>query len=170
MRLNRRHREHDLGFVMTPMIDIVFLLIIFFMTVSQITRVVEHPIALPNVSDGTVDSNPTTVTINLDAEGQIIIAGRPTELDEVVDRLRVHLDQVGRNVAAIKIELRIHRRCPSNSVNRLIQRLTQLGFTYVHVAVAAPSESEAGADRASGNHVGEDANRDAGGDATGGAR
>ena len=37
MRLSKPRKQGQLGISMTPMIDIVFLLIIFFMTVSQIT-------------------------------------------------------------------------------------------------------------------------------------
>ena len=37
---------------MTPMIDIVFLLIIFFMTVNQVTEVSKERLSLPQVKGG----------------------------------------------------------------------------------------------------------------------
>ena len=51
MKLTRTKRNHGVTFNITPMIDIVFLLIIFFMTVSQITRVVDL-IAAGKTDDG----------------------------------------------------------------------------------------------------------------------
>ena len=49
MKLSKHRRRPDVAFNMTPMIDIVFLLIIFFMTVSQITQVNDEPIELPKL-------------------------------------------------------------------------------------------------------------------------
>ena len=71
MKLSKHRPHNPIAFNMTPMIDIVFLLIIFFMTVSQITRVADYPLALPRVSQGDSSSITATVTINLNREGEI---------------------------------------------------------------------------------------------------
>jgi biopolymer transport protein ExbD len=76
MKLSRKKPPSSLAFNMTPMIDIVFLLIIFFMTVSQITRTIDFPLPLPRVSDSDTSAINSTVTINLDKEGAIIIGGQ----------------------------------------------------------------------------------------------
>ena len=58
------------------MIDIVFLLIIFFMTVSQITRTVDYPVELPQVGEGASEAKTATVTINLNDKGEVIVGPR----------------------------------------------------------------------------------------------
>ena len=68
---------------MTPMIDIVFLLIIFFMTVSQITKVVDLNVDLPAVSKGGEDTRQVTITINLDEGGRTYVAGRQVTGDDL---------------------------------------------------------------------------------------
>ena len=81
MKLSKSKRNHKLMMNMTPMIDIVFLLIIFFMTVSQITRVNEERLELPKLR-GAEDQSPTSLTINVTKEGVIKISG--SEVDVLV--------------------------------------------------------------------------------------
>ena len=136
MKLSKTKRNHSLGFIMTPMIDIVFLLIIFFLTVSQFTRVVEHPISLAQVARGTVESIPTTVTINLDHDGKIIFSGEQYTLQRTFQSLQDLLASNGNDPSQVKIEMRCDRRCPSDRVNQVVQRLADLGFRQVYVSVA----------------------------------
>ena len=121
---------------MTPMIDIVFLLIIFFLTVSQFTRVVEHPISLAQVARGTVESIPTTVTINLDHDGKIIFSGEQYTLQRTFQSLQDLLASNGNDPSQVEIEMRCDRRCPTDRVNQVVQRLADLGFRQVYVSVA----------------------------------
>lgn len=136
MKLSKTKRDHSLGFIMTPMIDIVFLLIIFFLTVSQFTRVVDHPLSLAQVALGTVESTPTTVTINLDHDGKIYFSGEQYTLQQTFQSLQELLASNGNEPSQVMIEMRCDRLCPTDSVNQLVQRLTDLGFRQVYVSVA----------------------------------
>ena len=121
---------------MTPMIDIVFLLIIFFMTVSQITRIRDLPVQLPSVSGGADQSKITHVTINVTQDGDIHVSGKARTEGEVVALLGELLPQYDNNPLRIKIEIRYDRRCKAATMNRLVKRLTELGFTQVMPVVA----------------------------------
>lgn len=121
---------------MTPMIDIVFLLIIFFMTVSQITRIRDLPVQLPSVSGGADQSKITHVTINVTQDGEIHVSGKDRTESEVVTLLSELLPQYDNNPLRIQIEIRYDRRCKSATMNRLVKRLTELGFTQVMPVVA----------------------------------
>ncbi|MEW6251836.1 MAG: biopolymer transporter ExbD [Planctomycetota bacterium] len=74
----RGHSDH-VAMEMTPLIDTVFLLLIFFLvatTFQQAER--EMQIALPIASAaGPVSASLREIVINVDAEGRIIITGRP---------------------------------------------------------------------------------------------
>jgi len=73
--------ENDTGplIELTPIIDMVFLLLIFFLvatTFHQTER--EMQIALPvSASAGPISTSLREIVINVDAEGQIIVSGRP---------------------------------------------------------------------------------------------
>ncbi len=136
MRLSRTRRDSSLAFNMTPMIDIVFLLIIFFMTVSQITRTVDHPVDLPIVQQGSDQTRPSTITINLDDKGDIVVGGRELQFNDAIDAVQNQLESKNFDASQIKIQIRCDRDCESRFVNRLVERLAQVGFTQVRVAVA----------------------------------
>ena len=137
MKLTKTKRDHSVTFNITPMIDIVFLLIIFFMTVSQITRVIDQPMPLPVVSDGATVEPPASVTINLNKNGQIIVGSRKYSLDKTIQILRDKLNQLDDDSSQLKIELRCDKRCPSEHVNRIIEELSGLGITFVRISVSS---------------------------------
>ena len=135
MRLCRTRTTHTLAFNMTPMIDIVFLLIIFFMTVSQITRIVDQPLQLPRVGEG--DSKPqiSMVTINLDPEGKLFVGGTRLTMDQAIRSLQSQLTKHSNDPNRIRIQIRADRACESQHVNRLFDQLAQLGFKQLRCAV-----------------------------------
>ena len=136
MKLSRHKPPSSLAFNMTPMIDIVFLLIIFFMTVSQITRTVDYPLPLPRVSDGDQNSITSTITINLDREGNIIIGGQQISWTNTLTAIEKQLKKSDNNPNRIKVQIRCDRNCECRHVTKLFDGLARLGFTNVRSAVA----------------------------------
>jgi biopolymer transport protein ExbD len=136
MKLSKQRSQSSVGFNMTPMIDIVFLLIIFFMTVSQITRVTDHPIELPRVSKGDLDAKTATVTINLSDKGEIVIGGNPLSAADALTAMKSQLKKVDNDPARIRIQIRCDRNCECGHVSKLFNELAQLGFTQVRAAVS----------------------------------
>ena len=142
MRLTRTKRDHSVNFNITPMIDIVFLLIIFFMTVSQITRVIDQPLPLPAVPAGATVESPAAVTINLNKRGQIIVAGKPFSLDKTIQILKTRLLKFDNDPSQLKIELRCDKRCEAEHVNRIIAELSKLGIASIRISVSGESPRE----------------------------
>lgn len=136
MKLTKTKRDHGVAFNITPMIDIVFLLIIFFMTFSQITRVIDQPMPLPIVTTGTTVKPPASVTININQRGEIIVAGKQFSLEKTAQLLSDRLTQMENDTNRLKIELRCDKRCPSQHVNRIIEKLSALGITFVRISVS----------------------------------
>jgi len=137
MKLTKTKRDHSVSFQITPMIDIVFLLIIFFMTVSQITRVIDQPLPLPVVPTAVVADSPATATINIDRRGQIFVGGKKLTLENSMQILENKLSQLEPDTNRLRIEVRCDRRCPSQYVNRIIERLSALGIESVRISVSA---------------------------------
>ena len=136
MKLTRSRPNSTIAFNMTPMIDIVFLLIIFFMTVSQITRTIDYPLDLPRVPFGGSESEPTTITINLNKDGKIIVGGKSTSVENALAAIRKKLESLNNDPGKIKIHLRCDRECKSRFVNRLTEKLSTMGFTQIRAAIA----------------------------------
>ncbi|MGI9516923.1 MAG: ExbD/TolR family protein [Pirellulaceae bacterium] len=135
MRLTRVRRPSNLGMNMTPMIDIVFLLIIFFMAVAQITQSLDHPIELTDVGSGGDTLDTVAITINLDTQGRLIVAGQPFSMDELMAAIQGERKRAETDSSRIRILIRCDRNCPGASFNALTDRLSQEGFRSVRLSV-----------------------------------
>ncbi|OAB61104.1 hypothetical protein AY599_14200 [Leptolyngbya valderiana BDU 20041] len=99
MLIGKKQDEAGPTIEMTPIIDMVFLLLIFFLvatTYQQSER--ELAIALPEAeAAGPITTMLREIIINVDATGQIIVGGQTLELEElrslVADAVRVNPDQ-----------------------------------------------------------------------------
>ena len=85
----KTHRDEGPGPNLTPMIDVVFLLIIFFMVgtkFSELERKID--LQVPEVSDaGALTEAPQQRVVNVYQDGQITLDRRPVELDELTAQL-----------------------------------------------------------------------------------
>jgi len=76
---------------LTPMIDIVFLLIIFFMVGTQFTEMErQYDIELPTVSDvQPLTTLPDPITVNVRRSGEIVVMGETRSPQELETQLQV---------------------------------------------------------------------------------
>ena len=72
MRLNKSAKRQSLKPNMTPMIDVTFLLLIFFISVNQITEANNEPVELPKLQ-GSNDLQPSVLTVNVMEDGQTVV-------------------------------------------------------------------------------------------------
>ena len=70
--------EEPGSFIMTPMIDVVFQLIIFFMLVLDLSQQKIEPVTLPNADTAKKDKtpDPNEVIINIRGNGDIVVDGK----------------------------------------------------------------------------------------------
>ena len=88
--ITRQMIEEEDEMNMTPMIDIVFNLLIFFMVVSDLTQRelanLTLPLAHTAVQDKDNDED-DRIILNIDDRGQLLLKGKPISLDELGARL-----------------------------------------------------------------------------------
>lgn len=74
----RRHSQASVGLNLTPLIDIVFLLLVFFMLTAHFVEEKAMGIQLPEASaGGPVEKGP--VKVRLDAQGRTRVAGKEVD-------------------------------------------------------------------------------------------
>ncbi|MEX2353827.1 MAG: biopolymer transporter ExbD, partial [Gammaproteobacteria bacterium] len=91
----RPQRKQDVDLNLTPLIDVVFLLLIFFMVSTTFERTSEINITLPESSAELAEPRPDSVTIAVDAQGRVYINERPlvnSQLSTIREGLRNALD------------------------------------------------------------------------------
>lgn len=73
---------------LTPLIDIVFLLLVFFMLTAHFIEDDAIPIDLPDASNSAVSEDKGFVEIAMTPDGQLLVDGHPVHLDELEESLR----------------------------------------------------------------------------------
>ncbi len=137
MRLSKRRRRTTAMMNMTPMIDVVFLLNIFFITVAQVSEVNRVPLELPR-QKGSVDQQPAVLTINIAEDGRLIIGGTVYHLSELAAFAADEIARLGNDPSRLKVVLRADRRVSSEYVNRTVNTLAKLDIRRVRIPVQVP--------------------------------
>ncbi len=122
---------------MTPMIDVVFLLIIFFLVSSHLAKQETRlPVELPHAStalDDDLDVAP--LTVNVDAQSRWHLAARPIEIES----LREAFKDYHTNSSRPAFRIRTDRGVPYQAIEPLLREAARVGITDVRVAVYAES-------------------------------
>ena len=133
MRVPQHKSHRRYGFNMTPMIDIVFLLIIFFLVSSHLARQeTQMELALPVAESGAddVDQETPRVTINVKQDGSLWLAGRMIEKEQLAQRLKAIKSAESKEV---EVRIRASKLAPYSAVEPIMLACTQSGiwnFTY----------------------------------------
>ncbi|HDG97292.1 MAG: hypothetical protein DRG71_00535 [Deltaproteobacteria bacterium] len=88
-----REEEPRLG--IAPLVDIVFLLLIFFMLTSHFEIASGVRIQLPKVAQKVYDNQETKVTVLIDRTGKIYFRGKKLSLKELKNRMEKVVEQNG---------------------------------------------------------------------------
>lgn len=124
---------------MTPMIDIVFLLIIFFLVSSHLSRQeTRHPVSLSQAGTGApADSQPASVTLTVDDSLRLYFAGILIRPDELRGRMSAWIESREPSAAnrGISVRLRIDRSVPYGSVEPILKELATLSITNIAIVV-----------------------------------
>ncbi|KAA5544405.1 biopolymer transporter ExbD [Roseiconus nitratireducens] len=88
---------------LTPLIDVVFLLLIFFLVTSEFEEEERRlDIVLPTATSAVpMVGRPREIVIDVDAEGQVYLRGQPTELDDLERLLKANVAQNPTNQTAV---------------------------------------------------------------------
>lgn len=84
----QRTKQEEPSLGIAPLIDIVFLLLIFFMVTSHFDVASGVRIKLPQISRAIFDTQENKVTVLIDPSGQVYFEGRALELTALGERLR----------------------------------------------------------------------------------
>lgn len=135
MKLVSKAQHKALAINMTPMIDIVFLLLIFFITCSQVSEANREELELPRLQ-GSEDQAPSEIIANIDDSGELTVSGEVLTVPEFValcvDELR---HSAGNDPSRLTIVIRADRRGDCRTVNALVTALTKLGVAKVRFSV-----------------------------------
>jgi biopolymer transport protein ExbD len=135
MRVPNYLRSGSVGFNMTPMIDVVFLLIIFFLVSSHLAKQetqLELPLPVADSGEQPVDRAARRLTLNVMRDGTITLAGRRVSPDELQRRLQ---DARKEEQGDLEIRVRSDRRAAYHQVEPVLLSCARAGIWNVTFGV-----------------------------------
>lgn len=130
-------RDRQLLLELTSMVDIVFLLIIFFMVTSEFARDARAEVDLPLLKGEQVEqSEEAGLFINIDATGNIILSTSesPVTIAQLSDRIQRLVQQE----SSPKVTLRADRNASIIRFNAVIRALNESGVSSARIATEVP--------------------------------
>ena len=128
--------DRRLEMELAGMIDVVFLLIIFFMTTAQFAKDTRAELDLPCERGEQVEvQEEAGVIVNVQADGAIIVAGQPLDLvglEALLERERTN------NPEGARVTLRADRAAASDRLNEIVRVLQRGGVPGARVATEVP--------------------------------
>lgn len=127
MRRRNATSRHMLSVDLTPMIDVVFQLIIFFMFTSQFGELRRTKVDLPREQgDEEAARDRPSMIIDLTGEGQYLFESTPTSLLEIERLARQGIAAQG-EAGGFDVLIRPDRTAPAVHLDRLLMRLANVG-------------------------------------------
>lgn len=137
-----RNRRNDRYLVLelTPMIDVVFLLIIFFMTTAQFARMTRADVDLPReMGEQLQTPEEEGIVINLTRSGRIIVSTETVTIDRLEELVFDEIQRShGRDARATKVMIRADRGAGADRLNEVIRRLQGMGVGSARLATEIP--------------------------------
>ncbi len=131
------NKEHVALIDLTPMIDVVFLLIVFFMTTAQFANMNKERLELPRESGERAAGSEAGIVVNLRANGEIIVAGAPVTLESLLRRVAAEITKAG-SAQDLDLLVRADRGASTAILNDIAEGLADRGVARWRLATERP--------------------------------
>ena len=132
-------RREELDVNITPLIDVVFLLLIFFMVSTTFERESEIQIVLPEAAANAVKAEDFSLEVTIDAEGTFFVNGQRV-INSKIETLKKAMKEVAGDRTDPPIILSADAQTPHQAVITVMDAARQLGFVHLNFATVNSSE------------------------------
>jgi biopolymer transport protein ExbD len=142
MRVPSNLKSGEVGFNMTPMIDVVFLLIIFFLVSSHLAKQeTQMALSLPSAAsiDEPADDEHARLVVNVQPDGSMYLAGHKLTPAELQRRLAEKVRELGRD---LEVRIRGDRLADYGHVEPIMLACARSGVWNVTFAVVREESRE----------------------------
>ncbi len=137
MNLRPGHKEDSVEVNLTPLIDVVFLLLIFFMVSTTFDRHAKLKVSLPEASTKASQQQNDPLVLSIDAKGNYFLNERQVvnqQLGTLKQAIRKTLSEKNVNIDDVSMVLRADANTPHQAVVRAMDAASQLGLTKLSIA------------------------------------
>jgi len=139
VQFRRQKREED-GINITPLIDVVFLLLIFFMVSTTFTKETHLKIALPEAVGDVQQEVPESVEVLIDAQGNYAVNGQALANNQAVT-LMTAIQEVGGGDTKQPFIITADANSSHRSVVTAMDVAGQLGYINLSITTKNPTNS-----------------------------
>ena len=137
MNLRPGHKEDSVEVNLTPLIDVVFLLLIFFMVSTTFDRHAKLKVSLPEASTKATQQQNDPLVLSIDAKGNYFLNEHQVvnqQLGTLKQAILKTLGEKNINIKDVSLVLRADANTPHQSVVRAMDAASQLGLTRLSIA------------------------------------
>ncbi|MCA9293419.1 MAG: biopolymer transporter ExbD [Phycisphaerales bacterium] len=149
MRLSpKTSKERLVSPDLTAMVDVVFLLIIFFVTTSSFVKMTRAELQLTEApGESGADSATPGLVINIESDGVYVVDGEDIPFDRLMAMITVEIDKVGGDAQSLDVVVRADRSAGLVHINRLAQGMIDRGVRSWRLATQVPPGAALGGGR-----------------------
>jgi biopolymer transport protein ExbD len=139
VKFKRTVRE-ELAINITPLIDVVFLLLIFFMVTTTFSKETRLLVNLPEANAETTESEPASIEVIVAIDGSYTINGKAL-INTQLGTLMRGLDLVSGGDTNLPVLLLADAEAKHQSVVTAMDAIGQAGFTRLNIATQRPADA-----------------------------
>jgi len=136
----RSHRREEVSVNLTPLIDVVFLLLIFFMVSTTFTKASQLSIDLPEATGNPSESPDEQIEILIDEIGNYRVNGRAL-VDGNLRTLQAAIYKISAGDTTLPMLISADAQTNHEAVVRAMDAAGQMGFVHLSIATRQPAES-----------------------------
>lgn len=134
----RRQRAKEVNVDLTPLIDVVFLLLIFFMVSTTFTRETHLEVNLPEAASANeAKEQPQAIDILIAQDGTYSVNGTPL-VNTQMDTLKRALKELSEGDTERQLTITADAKTPHQSVVTAMDVAGQMGFTRLSITTQEP--------------------------------
>lgn len=133
----KRQRIEDSGINLTPLIDVVFLLLIFFMVSTTFTKESRLHIELPNAQGQPPATAPLALEVVIDAKGQYHLNEQALQGRDVEDIMRA-MEALAGDDREVPVTITADANSPHQAVVTAMDAAGRLGFARLSLTTQLP--------------------------------
>jgi len=128
MKFGPRDRSRIHAFDLTPMIDVVLQLIIFFLFTTHLGELTRTKIDLPREpGEEQTERPPPTFVVDIDDQGRYLMQSHPVSLEELASIVNAEIARAGAD--NVSVQVRPDRLSRARDMNALTRRLAEIGVS-----------------------------------------
>lgn len=138
----RRQRREETSVNLTPLIDVVFLLLIFFMVSTSFTRETQLSIDLPEAEGKPVETAEQQIEVLVDEEGNYRVNGEAL-VDSRLRTLQAAIYKISAGDTTMPMMISADAQAAHEDVVKAMDAAGQMGFVHLSITTVQPASAPA---------------------------